>query len=278
MTDSDAIKLVAGYATRTLNESEERRLFRPAAEEQTVFEAILEADELRDVLDDAASRRRILRALAPPSGQLGLHGALAGRPALYGPAGAVAMAAICSVALHFQTPHQSQSFVAPLSAGFSPHLDVSQIGTPRRVATDTIVDPLFILPPQQAIQVEVGLDKDGLQPAYGLGERMRIGFRVRSNSNAVLIEVHNDGSTIRLFPNRFMSSSLVEADRQVLIPPAGQGDLEVGGMPGSRRLRLIVTPLAVDPLTVNIPEMTALAGKVTIVEKEYSVKGIQGKE
>jgi hypothetical protein len=275
MKDPEAAKLVAGYATSTLSEAEEKRLMRAAAEDQELFDALADEHDLRDVLDDYQLRRRVLRGIAEanPHGNF-LARFLALRPMRYALAGALAMAAFVAVALRFQTRQETPSANYPvaLTAGIGT-IRMEDVQTSRRSASDAAGDPLSALPPQQAIGASFGLNKTGGQPVYRPGEAMRIGFEVKTPANVVVMETRPDGSTVQLFPNRYISSPSVRAGQQILIPPAGQGDMETDGPLGTRRLRMIAAPSNVDLLGMDLTRMGALAGKVTVIEQGYTVSG-----
>jgi hypothetical protein len=66
MTNEDIRKLLGGYATNTLTESERKALFEAALEDQKLFDALQEEDALKELLSDAASRDQIRGALDEP--------------------------------------------------------------------------------------------------------------------------------------------------------------------------------------------------------------------
>jgi hypothetical protein len=66
MTNEHIRKLLGGYATNTLTESERKALFEAALEDQKLFDALQEEDALKELLSDAASRGQIRGALDEP--------------------------------------------------------------------------------------------------------------------------------------------------------------------------------------------------------------------
>jgi cytoskeletal protein RodZ len=66
MTD-EIRKLLGGYATNTLTETERQTLFEAALDDQELFDALQKEQALRDLLDDPVSRVQIRQALDKPA-------------------------------------------------------------------------------------------------------------------------------------------------------------------------------------------------------------------
>lgn len=66
MTPQDARKLLGGYATGTLTASEEQALFAAALDDQELFDALAREQALREVLTDPTARGRLLAAIDEP--------------------------------------------------------------------------------------------------------------------------------------------------------------------------------------------------------------------
>ena len=66
MNRPDVEKLLGGYATGTLTESEKTALFSAALEHQEIFDALMDEEALRDLLADPVARKRLLSALSDP--------------------------------------------------------------------------------------------------------------------------------------------------------------------------------------------------------------------
>ena len=276
MKDPETAKLLAGYATRTLTSEEEKRLFRAAAEDQELFNELADEEDIREVLDDFPLRQRVTRLVAEKNApQPVLKRLFSFGPWHYAFAGATMAALVFAVAVRYEfgttTEPGTAGYQVPLSAGLAPVIPMREIEILRRSAGDSSADPLSALPPQDAIGASLGLNKDGNRPVYSVGEPMRVGFQVAKESSVVVIETRADGSTVQLFPNRYMSSATVQAGQQILVPPAGQGDMETDGPAGPRRIRLIAAPADVDLLKMDLAHTAALAGKVSVVEREYVV-------
>ena len=63
MKREEVEKLLGGYATGTLTESERKALFEAALTDQTLFNALANEQALKDLLDNPRARRRLLTAL-----------------------------------------------------------------------------------------------------------------------------------------------------------------------------------------------------------------------
>lgn len=65
MSREDIRKLIGGYASDTLSNSERRALLEAALENQELFDALAKEQGLRDVLQDETARQQLLEALGP---------------------------------------------------------------------------------------------------------------------------------------------------------------------------------------------------------------------
>jgi hypothetical protein len=68
MSKEEIRKLLGGYATNTLTESERNALFEAALDDQELFNALQQEQALRNLLDDPAARAEVRHALQQPSG------------------------------------------------------------------------------------------------------------------------------------------------------------------------------------------------------------------
>ena len=66
MNRPEAEKLLGGYATGTLTDSEKQALFAAALEHQELFDALMDEEALRELLADPSARRRLLAVLDEP--------------------------------------------------------------------------------------------------------------------------------------------------------------------------------------------------------------------
>ncbi|MCU1339665.1 MAG: hypothetical protein JWO19_5246 [Bryobacterales bacterium] len=67
MTRDEARKLIGGYATGSLTESERTALFEAALQDQELFDELAGEQALKEVLDQPGARQRLLAALEPPA-------------------------------------------------------------------------------------------------------------------------------------------------------------------------------------------------------------------
>ncbi len=99
MADRDLEKLLGGYATGTLTDAERKALLQAALEDQALFNALSDEQAVKELLDDPASRRRVLEALqkAPAPSTAGWRAPILQwlkRPVNLGLAGSLATAVI----------------------------------------------------------------------------------------------------------------------------------------------------------------------------------------
>lgn len=65
MTPEDARKLIGGYATGSLSETERQALFHAALEDQDLFDELAREQAMKDLLQQPGARQRLVAALAP---------------------------------------------------------------------------------------------------------------------------------------------------------------------------------------------------------------------
>lgn len=99
MSKEEIRKLLGGYATNTLTESERNALFEAALDDQELFNALQQEQALKNLLDDPAARAEVRQALEQPSGRVRAAGWMRWW-AWGGAASAVAAAAILFVMFH----------------------------------------------------------------------------------------------------------------------------------------------------------------------------------
>ena len=63
MSHEEIRKLLGGYATNTLTETERRALMEAAVDDQELFNALQDEEALRELLADPASREQVYQAL-----------------------------------------------------------------------------------------------------------------------------------------------------------------------------------------------------------------------
>ena len=92
MIPDDIQKLLGGYATGTLTESERKLLFEAALQDQQLFDAMADEESLRQLLEDEGARAAVLGALQPRP-RASWWQAWSRRPAAWATAGSLAAAA-----------------------------------------------------------------------------------------------------------------------------------------------------------------------------------------
>jgi hypothetical protein len=273
--NDDAYRLLSEYAAGNLSKAEEAQLARAALDDPAVFEALVEEEQLREALEDTVFRRHIktrLRELGvekepyfarlwqfiiSPKGILTTVGALA----------SVAIFVLAQIGVFRNTPVLIQ---VNLGSSSEPATTATVLSQP--VPADaSLSKEVQSLPIPHDTHAVLQLDRTGRHPEYAIGQPQRIGFRVDQNASAVLLEERPDGTIYRLFPNRFQESPDVTGGQTILVPPEGQGNLEVQAPAGPRVLRLILFPYGSNPLQGDAAG-DKLRNKAKEVRLVYEVK------
>ena len=263
-----AADLLGAYSTGTLKAAERRKLLEAALADQAIFNALADEETLREALEDAAFRDRViarLRALerGAPGGVLRRTWIWLRRPVVIGPAVAVA-ALVCVMVLRLGPNDPEPGRTAPAGYGVQPKgLDLSSEPRADVVAFGEFLRRGRRAPPGLA---DLDLNREGRVPAYAVGDTLRFEFSVSRDAAALLLLEDPAGAVERLFPSRRQPSSRVVADTRVQIPRAGQGYRRVSGPAGRYRLTLLVFPPGVNPLGPVASEPRPLA-----VRREYEV-------
>jgi Domain of unknown function (DUF4384) len=276
MRPEEARSLLGGYATGTLTKTEREALMRAALDDPALFEELVEEEDWRAALGDADFRQGLRRRLHELAGEERTSWTDRFRVVFrlrWAISAASAVAALAVLILIRQGNLSESSQVARVVLGPStiPALRAAGLleepgASEARIEAESRSDP-----PAADRGVALNLDREGTRPVYRMGDRQRIGFRVPADANVLLLEERAGGSSVRLFPNRFQSSAAVSANRTILVPPAGQGDLEVDGPPGRRTLRLLIFPSDVDPLAPDV-NWRQVRARARAVERNYEVR------
>lgn len=274
MNLEQARQLIGGYATGTLTKSERAALMEAALDDDSLFEALAQEEEIRGALADAEFRLKLRRRLHELNADTripfwGRFRVLL-RPQSIAAIGLAASIVVIVLIRNGVIGERSTVARVVLAPGTVPALHAAGILEEPTEEERKIADGSRTEPPAIADGAWIRLDRTGAPPAYRAGDRMRIGFSVPAASNALLVEERADGSTYRLYPNRYHSSARVNAGETVTIPPAGQGDLTVEGAPGLRTLRLLVFPAATDPMAGGVSWST-VRGMARMREQQYEV-------
>ena len=276
----DPYNLLGGYATGSLTRTERDILMEAALRDDHLFAELAEEEDLRLVLADEPFRQRLISELqarqvvAPrPSRLRILAQHLTPRFHFGWLTAAGAVAALIVIVLIRQGTVSETSPLAKimLGPGTLPALHSAGILEEPGVAERDLESGARTEPPPSASDAAIALDRTGAVPEYRPGDRMRIGFRVANDSRALLLEERPDGATVRLFPNRFQSSTAVRGNEMVMIPPAGQGDLEVEGQSGRRTLRLLIFPANIDPLAPDT-QWDRIKGQARATQRDSVVR------
>jgi hypothetical protein len=115
MSPEDIRKLLGGYATGTLTTEEQQALFAAALEDQELFDALAREQSLRDLLRDPAARAELLGALDTPATRPGGFWQWLRRPMVAGLAtagvAALAIAAVWQGTRLASVKHQAQPVI-----------------------------------------------------------------------------------------------------------------------------------------------------------------------
>jgi hypothetical protein len=274
--NDDAYRLLAEYAAGNLTDAERNQLAKEALADPEVFEALVEEESMREALEDPVFRRRVkerLRELGAendPYWTRMLHYLISPKGLLTfaGVAATVTVALLVQFDVLKPGGALIQVNLGPAGEGTSAEASIAGMPATSESALQKSIERE---PPPSDSQAVLQLDRSGRDPVYYVGDRQRIGFRVKEEANVVLWEERADGSSYRLFPNSFISSPLVQAGKTILVPPEGQGDLEVQGPAGPRLLRLLILPPDRNPLEEG-SSWAELRRNAKEVKQVYEVK------
>jgi len=274
MTPTDPRHLIGGYVTGTLNKTELDYLLRCALEDQALYDELMDQEPIRRQLNDREYRRELISHLSERLEREPLPVLERLRRFLHKPYVRPVLSVAFTVALLLAV---RQGLVRPdtpaiqvvLGPAGAPALSVMGLfetreGEPARLRE--VIDEL----PRRNAGATILLDRTGATPSYRSGDKMRLGFTVAEDAAAMLIEARADGTVVRLFPNRLQPEARVNKAQQILIPPAGQGDISVDGPAGRRTLRLLLFPSGVDPLDPS-HSWASLRTQATVTEMTYEV-------
>jgi hypothetical protein len=232
-------KLLGGHVFGTLTKDEERELYREALDDQEVFDALAEDEELREALADPALRRELVSALDRPTLRERLRAWLH-QPATLGHlsvATAVVFVAFTSWLLVAPEPLRGV-----LAGEGTPASQEVVPADPRRA--------FFALPMRTAIPVTLE------------GEGSRLRFQVPKAARALVLHRKPNGRIEQLFPAPGAGSAI--ALGQEIAVTASQE-------PGLHRVRLLVSPPEVEPLSLDPRALGTVVGRLTVLERTYPV-------
>ena len=163
----DPKHLLPGYATDSLGEEERGELLRAALDDQALFDALVEEEGLRELLQDPAARQELLAVLEQPTAWERLR-AWFERPATLIDLGAVAALVLVGIAGYAVLApeglrRQSPAAARPVGAPLSPQ----------------IVASLFELPTNEAAPAGVEI-ADRPDAVFAAGESVHVRVTVRA--------------------------------------------------------------------------------------------------
>jgi hypothetical protein len=251
--------LVAGYATDSLAEAEQRTLLRAALDDQELFDSLVEADGLREMLDDPAARQQLLAALDRPTLGERLRDWFE-RPATLLDLAAIAVLALAALA-GFALLALPQARLAHTPADSRP------LGAPLAVPQ---IAWLLSLPERQVLPAALtraGFEGQRVQP----GTALHLEVRVQAPARVALLDEPAAGAATQVWPGLGLPPALVSA-------PEGGGqatlalafDVSAGG---SHRLRLVVAPPDLDLGALSAAMLPDVAARLTLVDLRYGVAG-----
>jgi hypothetical protein len=235
-------RLLGGNAFGTLTKAEKEELYRAALDDQELFDALVEDEALREALTDPAVRHSLLDQLEQPTFLERVRNWFNQPATLAHLSVATGVLFVAFVGWQLVGPYPSPlrgvGADGPTAAG------------PGRPAPDPRT-ALFALPTRTAIPVVL----EGEAPTFL--------FTVEEGARALVIERRPDGSAVQLFPAAGRGSAV----------PAGEKVQITGGQePGVHRVRFLVCPPDVEPLTLDVRALTALGGRATLIERTYEWK------
>jgi hypothetical protein len=234
-----ARRLLGGHAFSTLTREEKKELYAAALDDQELFDALVEDESLREVLEDPAVRRELLAELEKPR-LMDRVRAWFGQPATLAHlavATAVVFVAFAGWVLVAPDPLRGVRGEGPAAA--SPGMDLRD---PRAA--------LFVLPPRVVIPARV----EGEAPAFVL--------TVDASSRVLIAEKETGGRVQQVFPALGQGSAI----------GAGQAiRVTTSVKPGVHRVRFLVAPADVEPLSLDGQALLSLRGRLTVIERTYEV-------
>jgi hypothetical protein len=225
------------YAARKTAPDEELFLARAAMEDQSAFDALVKEEVLRQLLDEPASRKMLLKAAArPPRWRTVLERIMEPRM-MWSLAGAVAAAALI-VGLVLERPGAERAVKTGVSGGQTLS-SMDPMPEDARKAFDSFTGVTRPNDSAASIRIE--------KKQYRLGDGLRLHFRCEIEARSMLIEESPDGKARILFPNPWTPEAQVRAGTDQSVPPAERGPIQLDGAPGRLRFILAAFPADSDP-------------------------------
>ena len=235
-----AQRLLGGHVFGTLTKEEQRELHRAALDDQEVFDALANDESLREALADPAARRELLEVLERPTLKERMLAWLH-QPATLGHLSvATAVMFVAFVSWQLVAPQPIRGVLAGATAP-----------APQGAAPAHLRIALFTLPLRTVIPASI----QGEPPAFRLA--------VTAAARALVIEKTPDGRVEQLFPAPGGGSA---------IDPREGIAFAASRQPGVHRVRVLICPLDVEPLSLDLRSLSALSTRLTIIERIYEVR------
>lgn len=257
MATPDIERLLADYPFGLLTQEEQDQLFKAAHHDRDLFARLVEYDILRDSLADPNYRASLAGAFAAqvvPQPQVAPSLWQRIRSSFWLPVGAVGVAT-AGLAVFLMMPGPNSLTETTIAA---------------RLPIDQALSEMASEFVPKGFGTRLELDRPGDNPSYRIGDRLRVTFEVDKDSHVVIFEERRGSASIRLFPNKFITSARVRSGDPVTIPPAGQGEMILDGPPGTRTVKMLIFPSDFDPLS---PGQDLSSVKPEIIERTFTVTG-----
>jgi len=134
-----------------------------------------------------------------------------------------------------------------------------------------VASRLMSLGPQTRIPASLDLagSVPGEELVLGEGAGVDLTFRVDVPARALVLEDRAQIHLVQLYPAAGQASGVLEAGQRVRVTASDGGPLVIVDPPGDRRVRLVVFPPEIDPLTVQPTELGRMASQLTVLEVRY---------
>jgi hypothetical protein len=255
----DPRHLVAGYATDSLADAERRELLRAALDDQALFDALVEEEGLRVLVQDPAARQELVAVLEQPTAWERVR-AWFERPATLLDLAAVAalvVAAIVGLGLLSLRPAP----VAHTPAAARP------VGTP---LSPQHIAALLQAPAREGVPAGIEI-ADRPDAVVAPGEPVHLRVSLRAPARVAVLHEPPDGAASQAWPGLGQPPALV--------PRPGSGgpailglSLDAPAAEGAQRLRLVVAPADLDLGALEASAVSGVTDRLTLVDLRYQVK------
>jgi hypothetical protein len=257
---SDPRRLLGGYATDTLTEAERRELLLAALDDQELFDAVLQEDGLRELLEAPGAREQVLSTLEQPTRWERLRAWLQ-RPATFADLAVLAATLVIGVVGY------------RIFLGYEPH----EGGRAAAARSAVVVAPatlarLLALPPHEAVPAGLELQGGTAEKISRVtpGETLVLRATLRGPAQILVVAERPDGSALQVFPAAGEPPVVVAAPREGG-PAVRLLSVRAASIPGRHRLRLVVAPADVDLRASATADVDRVADRLSLVDLTYEV-------